>query len=623
MKNNTKIVSENKSSKNKNSKKTPEKVKLKVYLMAIRRSMKEYWSFDKWNMISQFLAQTVLVVGSFASVYVASRVLGEIINSAQQGAWSAQIIPYLALQLIFYSLTTLAQTFSSFLFELHYIRNDLHSSILLQSVRADLDVSFYEDRDNQKLLNKVDMKGSYAISQLNIQTIYLYANVLKFSIALVVALKVGVLVSLLLILATIPRIFANIKRSKVKYAIWQVGGDEFHVYAKTMSKFRDEKSLLEVKLYALKERLLYGIAAKKLGKFNQEQTKVLKKSLKIEVLADIIYESSFFLVSLKIIDSTIKGFYSIADFSFFIGSLGQFNQSINNLVSVLTSIGDHSLYAKDFFQVLDTKPNIYSKNGSIRLNSKKIPTIEFKNVSFAYKSNPKEKILENLNLTIKAGEHLALVGENGAGKTTIIKLLLRLYDVTEGQILVNGIDIKELDLDSYWSQIGVLFQEFNRYPFDIKTNIEFGRAEAKSTKQKITRAEELSNLDPVLKKLPRGINTILDNSFEEGVEPSGGQWQRVALARAFYRDSNILILDEPTAAVDANAEYEIFNNIFNHYGNKTALIISHRFSTVKRAQRIVVLQKGKIVEEGSHRELMKNSKLYSEMFTKQAEGYKD
>ena len=329
------------------------------------------------------------------------------------------------------------------------------------------------------------------------------------------------------------------------------------------------------------------------------------------------------MASLKIIDSTIKGFYSIADFSFFIGSLGQFNQSINNLVSVLTSIGDHSLYAKDFFQVLDTKPNIYSKNGSIRLNSKKIPTIEFKNVSFAYKSNPKEKILENLNLTIKAGEHLALVGENGAGKTTIIKLLLRLYDVTEGQILVNGIDIKELDLDSYWSQIGVLFQEFNRYPFDIKTNIEFGRAEAKSTKQKITRAEELSNLDPVLKKLPRGINTILDNSFEEGVEPSGGQWQRVALARAFYRDSNILILDEPTAAVDANAEYEIFNNIFNHYGNKTALIISHRFSTVKRAQRIVVLQKGKIVEEGSHRELMKNSKLYSEMFTKQAEGYKD
>ncbi len=142
MKNNTKIVSENKSSNNKNNKKTPEKVKLKVYLMAIRRSMKEYWSFDKWNMISQFLAQTVLVVGSFASVYVASRVLGEIINSAQQGAWSSQIIPYLALQLIFYSLTTLAQTFSSFIFELHYIRNDLHSSILLQSVRADLDISF-------------------------------------------------------------------------------------------------------------------------------------------------------------------------------------------------------------------------------------------------------------------------------------------------------------------------------------------------------------------------------------------------------------------------------------------------------------------------------------------------
>lgn len=200
---------------------------------------------------------------------------------------------------------------------------------------------------------------------------------------------------------------------------------------------------------------------------------------------------------------------------------------------------------------------------------------------------------------------------------------MRLYDVTEGEILINGANIKDVDLDSYWRQIGVLFQDFNRYPFDIQTNIELGRVNKKPTQKEIDRAVELSNLKPILKKLPKGINTILDNSFEEGVEPSGGQWQRVALARAFYRNSNILILDEPTAAVDANAEYEIFNNIFKHYGNKTALIISHRFSTVKRAQRIVVLDKGQIIEQGSHKELMKSSKLYAEMFTKQAEGYQD
>jgi ATP-binding cassette subfamily B protein len=633
MKNNTKIVSENKSSKNKNNKKTPEKVKLnkktpekvklKVYLMAIRRSMKEYWSFDKWNMVSQFLAQTVLVVGSFASVYVASGVLGEIINSAQQGAWSAQIIPYLALQLIFYSLTTLAQTFSSFIFELHYIRNDLHSSILLQSVRADLDISFYEDRDNQKLLNKVDMKGSYAISQLNIQTIYLYANILRFSIALVVALKVGVLVSLLLILATIPRILTEIKRSKLEWGIWATKGDEFHAHQKTINLFRDHKNLIEIKLYNLRDKLLVNFAGKNITKFGESQAKAAKSTVGIESVAHVVYEGTFLGVTLLLLKKAVEGTISIANFSFYAGVLNQFSSAMRNVSSIVSRASESILYSKDVYSVMDSASKISTPTNAAKLNPKKIPTIEFKNVSFAYKSNPKEKILENLNLTIKAGEHLALVGENGAGKTTIIKLLLRLYDVTEGQILVNGIDIKELDLDSYWSQIGVLFQEFNRYPFDIKTNIEFGRAEAKSTKQKITRAEELSNLDPVLKKLPRGINTILDNSFEEGVEPSGGQWQRVALARAFYRDSNILILDEPTAAVDANAEYEIFNNIFNHYGNKTALIISHRFSTVKRAQRIVVLQKGKIVEEGSHRELMKNSKLYSEMFTKQAEGYKD
>jgi ATP-binding cassette subfamily B protein len=232
-------------------------------------------------------------------------------------------------------------------------------------------------------------------------------------------------------------------------------------------------------------------------------------------------------------------------------------------------------------------------------------------------------VLRHLNFKIKPGEHLALVGENGAGKTTIIKLLLRLYDVDEGEILLDGVNIKDIDLDTYWRAISVLFQEFNRYPFDIKTNVEFGRVRAKSTKFKIDRALDLADMSSVLKKMPSGINTILDNSFEEGVEPSGGQWQRVALARAFYREGGILILDEPTAAVDANAEYKIFNNIFKSYKNKTTIIISHRFSTVRRADRIIVLQKGKIIEEGTHQSLIKKAGLYGEMFNKQAEGYKD
>jgi ATP-binding cassette subfamily B protein len=427
--------------------------------------------------------------------------------------------------------------------------------------------------------------------------------------------------ALVIALASIPRMYTELKRSKLEWGIWAVKGDAFHRHQKTVGLFYNEKNLIEIKLYGLKDRLLHGVAAKNIEEFGKAQAKASKSTLGIESFSHLVYEGTFLGLTVYLISKTVSGIISIANFTFYTGILNQFSSSMRNLSSIISRSGELVLYARDFYAIYDSKPQIETKSDSVKLNKDKIPLIEFKNVSFAYRSNIKEKILDNLNLTINPGEHIALVGENGAGKTTIIKLLLRLYDVTEGEILVNGVNIKDVDLDSYWRQIGVLFQDFNRYPFDIQTNIELGRVNKKPTKQELDRAVELADLKPILKKLPKGINTILDNSFEEGVEPSGGQWQRVALARAFYRNSNILILDEPTAAVDANAEYEIFNNIFAHYGNKTALIISHRFSTVKRAQRIVVLEKGKILEQGTHKELMKKSKLYAEMFNKQAEGY--
>ncbi len=203
----------------------------------------------------------------------------------------------------------------------------------------------------------------------------------------------------------------------------------------------------------------------------------------------------------------------------------------------------------------------------------------------------------------------------------MIKLLLRFYEPTSGKILIDGINIQDITIESLYDKVATLFQDFNQYPFSIQENIEVGRP-GNSDDKKLQNAADSAGVTKFTKKYEHGFGTVLDASFKKGVEPSGGQWQRVALARAFYRDADILILDEPTAAIDAKAEYDIFNNIFDHYKDKTAIIVSHRFSTVRRADTILVIENGKIIEQGSHKDLMKQENLYHEMFSKQAEGYK-
>ena len=275
-----------------------------------------------------------------------------------------------------------------------------------------------------------------------------------------------------------------------------------------------------------------------------------------------------------------------------------------------------------FYEFLDYKPSITSPMETKPLpDSPTPPIIEFQNVSFRYPKTDRD-ILKNFNMAIQGGEKIALVGENGAGKTTIIKLLLRFYDVTEGEILINGINIKELDLEEWHKQVGVLFQDFIKYQFTFKENVYYGKLDEKNNEDLLKTAITKSGADKYLDSLPDGINQVVGKMFDGGIDLSGGQWQKLALARAFFRNAPILILDEPTSAIDAKAEYEIFENVQKLQKDKTVLIISHRFSTVRNADRILVLEEGKFIEEGSHEKLMKEKGLYAELFEIQAKGYK-
>ena len=279
-------------------------------------------------------------------------------------------------------------------------------------------------------------------------------------------------------------------------------------------------------------------------------------------------------------------------------------------------------YLDKFFEFFKTEKMIKSPAHPTALPDNPIPqTIEFRDVSFKYPGTERY-VLKNFNLVIKSGEKVALVGENGAGKTTLIKLILRFHDVTSGAVLINGVNVKDIDLDHWHQYIGALFQDFIKYQFTFKENVYLGDL-AKNNQEKFLKlAITKSGADQFLSTLPNGIDQVVGKMFEGGIDLSGGQWQKLALARAFFRDAPILMLDEPTSAIDAKAEYEIFQNVQSLQKDKTVVIISHRFSTVRHANRILVLSEGKIIEEGNHEKLMEHKGLYAELFEIQAQGYK-
>jgi ATP-binding cassette subfamily B protein len=377
-----------------------------------------------------------------------------------------------------------------------------------------------------------------------------------------------------------------------------------------------------------KELKLFGLSKYLTDRFQKlsddiyvQNVSLARRRLLASSLLSLLTTVGYYGAYAYVILETVRGEMTVATLVFLTGAIAGASANLQMIFSTFSSIADQSLFLTDLLQFFAVRPTVYSKPNALKTPRPIKQGIEFRDVIFSYPGSDRP-ILRNLNLFLKPDERIALIGENGEGKTTIVKLLTRLYDPTAGQILLDGIDLREYDLDDYASNIAVIFQDFMRYDMTAWENIAVGQIGARENLAQVELAARKSLAAGVIKKLPNGYDQMLGRRFETGVDLSGGEWQKVALARAYLRDAQILVLDEPTAALDARSEHEVFERFAELTKGKMALLISHRFSTVKMADRIIVLEKGVIAEQGRHEQLMAHGGRYAEMFELQASSYR-
>ncbi|HZH15495.1 MAG TPA: ABC transporter ATP-binding protein [Archangium sp.] len=377
-----------------------------------------------------------------------------------------------------------------------------------------------------------------------------------------------------------------------------------------------------------KELKIFGLSPFLMSRYDQlsgeildDVTKHLRSAFQGMSVLSVIGTLGYYGAYAFAVYKAARGELSVGELTFLAGAIASANRTLQEMLMTAVGIADQSLYTQDMLAFFAEKPSIRSGPNALKVPRPIRQGFEFRDVTFIYPGRT-EPVLQGASFHLRPGERIALIGENGQGKTTIVKLLMRLYDPTSGQILLDGVDLREYDLEDLWREVGVIFQDFARYEMTAANNIAVGRIEHREDRERITQAAHKSLANTVIDRLPGGYEQVLGRRFEGGVELSGGEWQKIALGRAYMRDAQLLILDEPTAALDARAELDVFNRFGELANGKMAVLISHRFSTVRMADRILVLKGGKIVEEGPHEQLIALGGGYASLYELQAARYR-
>jgi ABC-type multidrug transport system fused ATPase/permease subunit len=594
----------------------------KILERNVIRSLKEFFRISPKIFFLILITRTFIAILPFAQAYVYAKLIDYIVqvitgDTIMNNQLMYLIIFSLSISLfiqLFFKIDELAERMA-------YQRWHVHSAYVVHKATSELDMEIYESNQYNKFLNKIRSGYDWQPPNFIMSSFDFLQALIQVISAIAIMIALAPILIPLLLISLIPEFNIKLASAKKIWIIWDLKGDEKIRFYGTAQYLNRERYIKELKIFKSAKHLLKTL--RKVTKtFVEEQNKVIKKEFRDSTIAKILNFSIEASIQVWLIFKVIKdASFSIGDYTFFWRTILNFSESSRNLFRHLSRLYERNLYMKEYYKLMDMEPKIKSKENALKIGTEKIPMIEFKDVSFTYPES-KEKIFDNFSLKINPGEDIALVGENGAGKTTLVKLLARLYDIDKGQILINGIDLRDLDLDSWYENLGILFQDFNKYAYSVEENIALGRISDFKNTEKILKSSKDAGAHEFVKDYDLQYQKMLSKEYKNGIELSGGQWQKIALARAFFRNSNILILDEPTSAIDAKAEYEIFKRVEDMQKEKTTIIISHRFSTVKKAQKIYVIKKGKIIEQGSHKDLMKIQEgKYREMFTLQAEAY--
>ncbi len=596
-------------------------VSFKEYFQIAFWSLKIVWGISPSLIIMSLLSEVVRNLRSLVNIYIFARLIDELIRMATtEGTQVRDLVPFL----LIFLLVNLA--FSA-LDELRHYSN----RVLRTISRPYLQKLAYEKCNflGPQTLELPEVANTHQkmqdwlnfIMEISGNVVRLISAFVKTAVAgSIILSQVPLVVPFILVLSIIY--FFQRRYFFKKDFDWQTS--DKHVTGRrksywTSGTIADTRFIGEVSITGA-FNYLDSLFTKFFDYYNKGYMKIMKGSslsgFFLSILSNIVILFGYLQVfALLLLDQI-----SIGDTTFYMSSINNFYEGVESFFAEAIAFRDFVMKAKEVYNFFNLRPVV--ADGDIKIpRFEEAPSIEVKNISFHY-PNDEKNIFDNFSLKIKSGEKIAIVGENGAGKTTLVKLLARIYDPQEGDIFVNDINLKDIKLNDWYKNIGVLFQDYNFYGhLNAEENIYLGKSVKELDKEKMIEAAKNADAHDFIQKYKDGYKTILSERFEDGIRPSNGQRQKIAIARFFYRNAPVAIFDEPTSAIDAESEYRIFNRIYKFFENKTVVIISHRFSTVRNADRIIVLHDGKIVEDGTHEKLMQNEGRYFSAFTKQAEGY--
>lgn len=609
------------------SNKKKKKINEEIDSLGVKETLKiAFWSLklsmqvDKTKTVSMVILTILRMFEPIGDIYIVSKLFGQLFDMVTvPGTTINSFFPLIGILLGYKAIYAFISFIDNYTIEsLDEFTRTRMPKMTYQKIQS-LGIQKLEDADINNLITRA-RDSMYSIPDFVRMTINIIGRIFILIVSIIIVVRFSPLLIPIIFLVAIPERLVNNFYLKKVYKFSRENTENYRKNSYTIGALQSVSMLPEIII-----NRSISFLDKKYTEFREWATKennsitfnwYLKTSV-FGILKDIGIYAGYILIFAKALQKVI----SMSDVFFQTQMLNRLAGNIDAVLGRTGSLFQRAIRINDAYKLFHLEEEVVT--GVIKLPKlEEGPDIEFRDLVFSYPSTGK-KVINNLNLTIKSGQKVAIVGINGAGKTTLMKLLCNVYEPTKGEIRINGYPLKDIDNSTWYNNLGALFQDFNKhFELSVKENIIIGNPNTKVDMIKLVEAAKSADAFDFIDEYPNKFDQLLESAFKGGIKPSGGQWQKIALARFFYRDAPMVIFDEPTAAIDAESEYKIFNKIYKFFKGKTVIIISHRFSTVRNADRILVLDKGKIIEDGTHEELLALNGKYAHSFGLQAEGYK-